>query len=123
MVLYKKAKTILAPLLARLFSAIGALDKTPPGFLDGIIRPIYKSGDRTLPLNYRPITLLGTDYRLLASILGNRLMPHLDTIIDPAQTAFIRESGCTPCEQGDAPETHHEGLGGWSSNGQQYSTP
>ena len=49
-----------------------------------------KGGDRTQAAQYRPITLLNTDYRLLAAVLGSRLGPHLPDVIDPVQTAFLR---------------------------------
>ena len=75
--------------LSRLFSAIGASGQLPPGFHDGVIASIYKAGDRSQPGNYRPITLLNADYRLLAKALANRLGSHLPSIISPAQTAFL----------------------------------
>ena len=89
--LYRRARTIMAPLLAKLFSAIGATGHTPLGFLDGRISLIYKGdGDKALTKSYRPITLLNTDYRLLAKVLALRLSPCLGNIIDPEQTAFVR---------------------------------
>ena len=88
--LYRKAPQPLTQLLARVFSAIGATGELPPGFHDGLITVLHKSGDRADPANYRPITLLNTDYRLLAKVLVHRLAPHLPKVIGPEQTAFIK---------------------------------
>ena len=88
--LYRAAKDTFVPLLARVFSAIGVEDEMPSGFHTGVIVPLHKAGDRTLPANYRPITLLNTDYRLLAAVLGTRLAPNLLEVIDPVQTAFLQ---------------------------------
>jgi hypothetical protein len=87
--LYRRFKPIFLPLLSRLYSATGSSGRLPPGFLDGLIALIYKQGDRADPNNYRPITLLGSDYRLLAKVLANRLGPLLPSIISPEQTAFV----------------------------------
>ena len=90
-VLYRAAKDTFVPLLARLFSAIGAAGQLPSGFHTGVIVPLHKGGDRTLAAQYRPITLLNTDYRLLAALLGARLEPHMPDVIDPVQTAFLHD--------------------------------
>ena len=87
--LYRKAPAFI-PLLARLFSAIGATGQLPHGFHDGLITVLHKAGDRSDPANYRPITLLNSDYRLLAKVLVHRLSPHLPKVIGPEQTAFIK---------------------------------
>lgn len=89
--IYRKggALDVLAPLLARLFTAMGQLGQVPAGLLDGVISIIYKKGQRVDPANYRPITLLNTDYRVLAKVLGNRLRFVLPTLIQPAQTGFV----------------------------------
>ena len=88
--LYRKLGAVFSPLLARLYSAIGELKLTPAGFLDGAISVLHKKGDRADPSNYRPITLLNTDYRLLAKVLASRLQRVLPMVIDPAQLAFVR---------------------------------
>jgi len=90
-VLYRAAKDTFAPLLARLFSAIGVAGQLPGGFHTGVIVPLHKGGDRTLAAQHRPITLLNTDYRLLAALLGARLEPHMSDVIDPVQTAFLHD--------------------------------
>jgi hypothetical protein len=48
------------------FNAVAAVQEVPPGFLMGVVTPIFKAGDHTQPANYRPITVLNTDYRILA---------------------------------------------------------
>lgn len=87
--LYRRFKGAFIPLLARLFTAIATLGDMPPGFHEGLISIIYKQGERTDPSNYRPITLLNTDYRLYAKVLALRLNPCLPHIIDREQTAFV----------------------------------
>ncbi len=89
--LYRHFKTAFAPILARLFTAIATHDTLPARFTEGIITIIFKGGDgdRTDPAAYRPITLLCTDYRLYAKALALRLSPHLASIIDAEQTAFV----------------------------------
>ena len=51
--------------------------------------PSSKAGDDADPACYRPITLLNTDYRLLAKLLAARLGPVLAASIGPEQTAFL----------------------------------
>ncbi len=80
---------ILAPLLARLFTAIGRLQATPAGFLDGRVVALFKDGEPTLISNYRPITLLNTVHRVLAKVLVARLAPALAAAIGQEQSAFL----------------------------------
>ena len=55
----------------------------------GIISLIFKKGDRTRLSNWRPITLLTTDYKILTKALANRLTQVLPSIINSDQTACI----------------------------------
>lgn len=75
--------------LSFLFDHIRESSTLPKGFTDGIIKPLPKSGDPSLCANYRPITLLNTDYRLLSKILVSRLSPLLAKKLDSFQTAFL----------------------------------
>lgn len=86
---WRLADGVLQPLLARLFTAIGRTGQVPQGFLNGVVSSIHKKGDLTAIANYRPITLLNTDYRLLTRVLATRFGPALNKVIGPEQTAFL----------------------------------
>ncbi len=40
--------------------------------------------------NWRPITLLNVDYKILSSAIASRLKPHLDTIVSHTQKGYIK---------------------------------
>ena len=62
----------------------------PASMTRGVITLLYKGkGSRALLDSYRPITLLNSDYKLLAKALASRFGPALRHIIDPTQTAFV----------------------------------
>ena len=58
-------------------------------FALGWMCPIYKKKDRSDISNYRPITLLNTDYKLLTKTLALQLMNHIKNLIHPDQAGFI----------------------------------
>ncbi|KAG1657797.1 hypothetical protein FOA52_008187 [Chlamydomonas sp. UWO 241] len=76
-------------LLAAVFTAVGATGETSPGFLDGVVASIYKAKDAADAANYRPLTMLGSDYRILAKVLATRWTPLLAAVVGPEQTAFL----------------------------------
>eukprot|EP00889_Picochlorum_renovo_P005481 jgi/Picre1/32511/NNA_007857.t1 len=86
-VTYRLLKDSLAPILAKVFT--GLLHDMPQSFLEGLIIPIYKKGPRYQAINYRPITLLNTDYRIFTQILLAKLKGPLQQLISPTQTAFL----------------------------------
>ena len=55
----------------------------------GWMCPIYKKKDRTEISNYRPITLLNTDYKLFTKVLALQLIDEIRRMIHPDQTGFI----------------------------------
>ena len=53
------------------------------------IRMLFKKTtdiEKLDPGNYRPISLLNCDYKILSSTLSKRLSPVLKNLIDPTQT-------------------------------------
>ena len=64
--------------------------KIPKSLLKAATVLIYKKGDRTKIENYRPISLLNTDYKIIAKILSIRLTSVLRLIIHPDQSGFVR---------------------------------
>jgi len=58
-------------------------------FTLGWMCPIYKKKERTEIANYRPITLLNTDYKLLTKALAIQLAKAAPRLIHPDQSGFI----------------------------------
>ena len=56
----------------------------------GWLCPIYKKKEKDQIKNYRPITLLNTDYKLLTKALSTQLATHIHTLIHPDQHGFIQ---------------------------------
>ena len=56
----------------------------------GVITLIYKHGDRDLLKNWRPITLLNCDYKIVAKCFAERIKPHLPNLITPDQKGYIK---------------------------------
>nr|GAT44892.1 predicted protein [Mycena chlorophos] len=58
-------------------------------FLVGWMCPIYKKGDRTEISNYRPITLLNTDHKIMTKVMAMRWAKVAATLIHKDQAGFI----------------------------------
>ncbi|GJX80170.1 hypothetical protein Tco_0328319, partial [Tanacetum coccineum] len=63
----------------------------PQGCNSSFITLIPKLNSPTVVSDFRPISLIGAQYKIIAKILANRLSQVIDSIISPEQTAFIRD--------------------------------
>ena len=55
----------------------------------GILTLLYKKGEREDIRNWRPLTMLNVDYKIIAKILANRIKPVLPNIIKDDQKGFV----------------------------------
>ena len=56
---------------------------------EGLLRLIYKKDERRLPKNWRPISLLNTDYKLASKIITERLKKVMSSIVHQDQTCGV----------------------------------
>ncbi|KAK2875114.1 hypothetical protein Q8A73_024325 [Channa argus] len=95
---YQHFSHLLAPVLCRLFLAIQEEGRCAESFLRGVITLVYKNkGEKSDLANYRPISLLNTDYKILTKVLGFRLKGVIGSIIGPTQTYSIPGRDIADC--------------------------
>jgi exonuclease III len=58
-------------------------------FNKGWVCPLYKKKEKTDPANYRPITLLNSDYKIMTKALAMRLARVAGHMIHPDQAGFV----------------------------------
>ena len=56
---------------------------------EGLLRLIHKKDDRRLPKNWRPISLLNTDYKLASKVITERLKKVMSSVVHEDQTCGV----------------------------------
>ena len=81
----------LHPVLLTLLSLYVSSPMLPSPCGEGLITPVHKRGDRSLPGNYRLITVQPIVTKLFSTYLLSRLLSRLppETCLHPAQNAFL----------------------------------
>lgn len=91
---------ILSPLLAGLFQACFDDNRLPVSWAEAKVVLLPKQGkDLTVPQSYRPILLLNNDYKILTTVLANRLNKVLESYIHKDQGWFIKGRQIQDCTQ------------------------
>ena len=67
----------LLPHIRRLFNQVLVSEQVPSSWGHGLIVPLYKSGDRNEPGNYRGITLSSSLCKLFNTLMNYRLTENL----------------------------------------------
>jgi hypothetical protein len=87
---YRDWGDLLAPVLADTFNDIMRGEPPPASFAEAVIVPIPKSGDRKDALNYRPISLLQSGYKIFTKLMAHRVQRSLGKVINADQAGFVR---------------------------------
>ena len=86
---YRAYELMLAQPLKNAIIEAQKTNRLPPTMLEGDITLIYKKKDPKDVRNYRPITLLNVDYKILTRILSDQLKKVCEATISSPQKGFV----------------------------------
>jgi len=80
----------LGPILLELFNECFILGCLPSSSRKSVLSLLFKKGDRSLLSNWRPLSLICSDAKLLCKVLALRLKRVIPTLVHTNQAGFIR---------------------------------
>ena len=98
----KELATELGPVFAHLFQQSIDTGEIPKEWSLANICPLFKKSDRSLPCNYRPVSLTCEPCKLLEHIVCSNIMAHLDEykLLSVRQHAFRKGHSCVASSPG-----------------------
>ena len=86
----------IAPILQIIFTQTYNSGILPSDWLTANIIPVYKKGNKSLPVNYRPISLTSICCKIMEHIIFHSILDHLNKydIINPNQHGFRPGLSC-----------------------------
>ncbi len=86
----------IAPALTLLYNRSLVSGKVPTPWKHALVQPIFKKGDRSRAVNYRPISLTCICCKMLEHVVRSEISYHLDlnNIISDAQHGFRKKRSC-----------------------------
>ena len=90
---YKRLSSVLAGPFSEMINESRTSKRLPSHFLEGDISMLYKhKGQRDDPRNYRPITLLNSDYKIFTRVLAKRMNKVVHQFVSETQKGFVPDA-------------------------------
>ncbi len=86
---YTRFSSKLSPLLAKVANQARETGLLPPSLRIGYVKVLYKKGARNEVRNYRPISLLNVDSKIISRALVSRFYSTLSDIVPLNQNGFV----------------------------------
>ena len=88
----------LAPIVSHIFQQSLNTGEVPDDWLTANITAIFKKGDKSIPANYRPVSLTSVTCKLFEHILFRHIMSHLEqfNVLSTFQHGFRSQHSCEP---------------------------
>ena len=92
----KKAAQIVSPYLKTAFNKCISEGVFPQSMKIAKVVPIFKAGEKNLPSNYRPISILGNLSKVFEKVIHERLMNYLEkfSLLSENQYGFRKKKNC-----------------------------
>ena len=84
----------LLPHFQRLLLSIWNNEKIPDDWKTAVIVPIHKMGDKANSANYRGISLLNIEFKILEAILKNKIETAYESVARKIQAGYKAKRGC-----------------------------
>ena len=94
--MYPECKEVISEPLVGVFKKSLDSGEVPEMWRQANVVPIFKKGDKTLPSNYRPISLTSVIGKIMESIIARNIREHLEkhNLINESQHGFTKGKSC-----------------------------